>query len=463
MRILSIGRSEILRWDVKSHTVSAWDPSVVPLLRRLGDLATRRIEPAETSVPLGSINFGGRISVRSAARQTKGKTYVASPGNIVFSRIDVRNGAIGVLGPEQPEMAFSGEYPIYDLSDPGVVRPDYMRLLCRTSVFRSQINARVIGHSGRKRLPAEEFEELLVPVPDLAEQDALLQELAQRSQDADALRSEALPLLSRAGKELLERLGVQVPEFDTIRQPFAVPRSLVHGWSVRKGMAARQGAVQEISSDRPLHALGENGLSEVAYGVTKNPKNRPGEHARPYLRVANVQDGFLDLTLMKEINVLPEAAQQYELKAGDLLLCEGNSRELVGRPAMWGAEIPGCVHQNHVLRVRVNRDRLLPEFVLAYMHGPAGRWYFDSCAKQTTNLATINSTDVRSLPIPVPSMPEQIALAAFVSKARTEANELRQRAEALDVTNAQWLAARLGSTGVATTASEDDEGSEEAA
>ncbi|MBT2522762.1 hypothetical protein [Arthrobacter sp. ISL-28] len=422
----------------------------------MSELATRRIEPAAGNIPLGSIDFGGQISLRNAKRTSKGSTFRARPGDVVFSRIDVRNGAIGVLGDDEQDLAFSSEYPIYDLSNPGLVRPAYMRLLCRTSVFRAQINAQVIGHSGRKRLPAEEFEKLLLPVPGLPEQDALLKELAARNREALDLRNEALPLITKAGAEMLEFLGIRVPDFETIRGPFDVQRSKISRWSVRKGMAAKQGAVQEITSDGQLHPLGQKGLSEVAYGVTKSPTNRPGANARPYLRVANVQDGFLDLDVMKQIDVPPQNAKQYELEPGDLLLCEGNSRELVGRPAIWNGEIEGCVHQNHVLRVRVNRKRLLPEFVFAYMHGPAGRWYFDDCAKQTTNLATINSSDVKALPIPVPDLPEQERLAAIVQEARSRADSLRNQAHQLEVATSEWLAVRLGSKAAVSENSADE-------
>jgi type I restriction enzyme S subunit len=459
MRVLSVRRAAIARWDVKSHSIPSWEQSVIHILRPVGELAMRRIEPATSEVPLGSIDFAGHITLRNAKRTSKGSTFRARAGDVVFSRIDVRNGAIGVLGDEGQDLAFSSEYPIYDLSGPALVRPAYMRLLCRTTVFRAQINAQVIGHSGRKRLPAEEFEKLMLPVPGLAEQDAILEELSARNREARDLRNEALPLITQAGADMLERLGVRVPDFATIRGPFDVQRSKIVRWSVRKGMAAKQGAVQEITSDGALHPLGEKGLSEVAYGVTKSPGNRPGANARPYLRVANVQDGFLDLNVMKQIDVAPQNAKQYELETGDLLLCEGNSRELVGRPAIWNGEIEGCVHQNHVLRVRVNRDRLLPEFVFAYMHGPVGRWYFDDCAKQTTNLATINSSDVKALPIPVPDLSEQERLAAIVQEARSRADSLRNQANRLEVATAEWLAARLGSMG---TVSEDvEDGAEE--
>jgi type I restriction enzyme S subunit len=143
--------------------------------------------------------------------------------------------------------------------------------------------------------------------------------------------------------------------------------------------------------------------------------------------VANVQDGYFDLTEIKQIEVPPGSVDPFLLQAGDVLLCEGNSAELVGRPALWAGQIPGCVHQNHVLRVRTDRDRLLPEYLLAYMQTVPARSHFRRRAKKTTNLATINSTDVRELAVPLPSLPEQEKLADVWVAVQTQVREAREK------------------------------------
>ena len=190
------------RWDVKYQARTSWDDAVTATLRPLGSLAKLRSVVASADVPLGSISFNGQITVRQNVRKTKGKLWMAVPGDVVFSRIDVRNGAIGVLGDEAGHAGILGRVSIYDLAEAAAVRPNFMRLLCRTAVFRAQVNAQVVGHTGRKRLPAVEFEKLLVPVPSLAEQDALLSELEERSAEANSLREQALPLIADAGSDV---------------------------------------------------------------------------------------------------------------------------------------------------------------------------------------------------------------------------------------------------------------------
>jgi uncharacterized protein YwgA len=122
----------------------------------------------------------------------------------------------------------------------------------------------------------------------------------------------------------------------------------------------------------------------------------------PYLRVANVQDGFLDLSEIKTIEVLPEDVNRYRLEDGDILMTEGGDPDKVGRGAIWRSQVEGCIHQNHVFRVRTNREKLAPEYLAALMRTQYAKQYFLSCAKRSSNLASINSTQVKAFPVPLP-------------------------------------------------------------
>jgi type I restriction enzyme S subunit len=137
---------------------------------------------------------------------------------------------------------------------------------------------------------------------------------------------------------------------------------------------------------------------------------------RPYLRVANVQRGFLDLAVVKEIEVRPEEVNKYGLRRGDILMTEGGDWDKLGRAAIWNGEIAECLHQNHIFRLRIARtDLLLPEWVVIYANSRHGRGFFEDASKQTTNLASINMTQLRGCPLPVPPAEEQKKIAARVS------------------------------------------------
>lgn len=425
--VFRVAASDVLeRWDVKHILAGTWRrPSEE--LRPISEVAVRRSEANPGGLRFGSIHFDGSMSLRSADVTLKGRSFAAHPGDVVFSKIDVRNGAIGVVSEEHGELAFSAEYPIYDVKSPGLLLPEYMRLLCRTEVFRSQVEALVVGHSGRKRVAPELFETLTIPVPSLAEQERIVrteQEALKRIAEA---RSAVQSAPVEGVREITRLLGLSSVDAAPIRFPFVVGSGRLGAWSVPAAVHTARGVSTDLTSDYPIRLLGERELATVSYGLQKSPANRPGPNARPYLRVANVQDGYLDLTEVKQIEVPPDSVAPFLLQVGDVLLCEGNSAELVGRPALWAGEIPGCVHQNHVLRVRTNRDQLLPEYLLAYMQTTPARSHFRRRAKKTTNLATINSTDVRELPVPLPPLPEQEKLADLWSAVQAHVREAREK------------------------------------
>ncbi|QKW20940.1 restriction endonuclease subunit S [Kitasatospora sp. NA04385] len=413
------------RWDVKQMLALSWHRPAAEL-RAIGDVAVRRTEASSSVLRLGSIHFDGKISLRPAEASIKGRTFVAHPGDVVFSKIDVRNGAIGVVPEEFGKLAFSPEYPIFDMSAVGEVLSAYMRILCRTAVFRSQVQALVVGHSGRKRVSPELFESLTIPVPPLEEQHRIVRAELEAQDRIQHLRTVETSVLADAVQEISDFLGLVSTHIAPIKFPFVAQSVRLDRWSVSSAVAGVRGVARELVSDYPVRPLGD--LAVVSYGLQKSPTNRPGKHAHPYLRVANVQNGYLDLDEMKTIEVPPAQLDLFLLKPGDVLLCEGNSADLVGRPAIWSGEIEKCVHQNHVLRVRMESDELLPEYLLAYMQTAPSRLHFRQRAKQTTNLATINSTDVRELSIPVPGVAEQRKIAALWADAQLQAQVAKRQA-----------------------------------
>ena len=118
---------------------------------------------------------------------------------------------------------------------------------------------------------------------------------------------------------------------------------------------------------------------------------------------------------------------KYRLEDGDVLLCEGNSAELVGRGTIWRNEIPHCVHQNHILRARMDTSKVSPEFVLSVINSAYGQAYFQSKAKRTTNLASINSKEVSSFPLPLPPLKEQQSLIDNLFHGHRRAERLHQQ------------------------------------
>ena len=103
------------------------------------------------------------------------------------------------------------------------------------------------------------------------------------------------------------------------------------------------------------------------------------------------------------------------LQDGDILLTEGGDYDKLGRGTIWRGQIQPCLHQNHIFVVRTNSSLLLAEFFSYLASSPYEKRYFLACAKQTTNLASINSTQLKEFPVLVPSLEEQKKIAEILS------------------------------------------------
>jgi type I restriction enzyme S subunit len=167
-------------------------------------------------------------------------------------------------------------------------------------------------------------------------------------------------------------------------------------------------------------------VSEIVSGVTKGKKyNGKSLIEIPYMRVANVKDGHFDLSEIKTIEVTQEEINNYRLGYGDILLTEGGDPDKLGRGAIWEDEINPCIHQNHIFRVRINTNAMNRVY-LNYLIGSAyGKKYFLKAAKQTTGIASINSTQLKAFPVVIPPIQHQNKFASVVEK--VEATKVKYR------------------------------------
>jgi type I restriction enzyme S subunit len=171
-------------------------------------------------------------------------------------------------------------------------------------------------------------------------------------------------------------------------------------------------------------------LAEIKGGITKGQKRNPREVLRsvPYLRVANVQRGYLDLKEVRSIEATEAEISELLLLPGDVLFNEGGDRDKLGRGWVWEGAIPVCIHQNHVFRARLNAH-MQPKFVSWYSNSQAQHFFFRQ-GKQSTNLASINMTKLRALPVPVPPAAEQHRIACELERADSTLGRLTAQLQA---------------------------------
>ncbi|MFG1864802.1 restriction endonuclease subunit S [Microbispora bryophytorum] len=247
-----------------------------------------------------------------------------------------------------------------------------------------------------------------IPLPAMEEQRRIADFLDGQIARIDSLISVRL----RQCRSIEERISAEVSEV------------LVPGILGTPGRSNAWPWLPDLPSGLPIVRLGY--LSRLQSGITVHEgRELDGDIVtRPYLRVANVQAGQVDLSEVNEIRLPRAMARRSTLRPGDVLMTEGGDLDKLGRGTVWRGEIPGCLHQNHVFAIRPDRDKLDGEYLSLVTQSMHGRWYFESTGSKTTNLASTNSSKIMGFPIPLRELDEQRRIVRSLNASRETMNRV---------------------------------------
>ena len=241
-RAFVVGFQNLATWSVAAQFVVNWNwPEEI--IQPLSQILERRSEAAldtltpETMVTLLTIHFDGSIEPRDPVqiKNIKGKLFRAYSGDVVFSKIDVRNGAIGLAPDDIESMCATSEFPVYSVKTDKAV-PGYVKLLFRTMAFRELLDSMISGASGRKRIQPSQLEEVAVPIPSLFIQ----QQIEVYWESAQQERFAADVALSGLVSELHSYLTKQTYAFDqaACSRVLLAKYADAWQWDVKAGRAA---------------------------------------------------------------------------------------------------------------------------------------------------------------------------------------------------------------------------------
>lgn len=319
------------------------------------------------------------------------KHQLAKAGQVILSEIWGKKGAIGFVPNDGEGALVTSHFFLFDL-DKSNIDHQWLNWLCRANYFETELSVQAKGTTGYAAVRPKQFLELTIPLPPLDEQRRIVRRI-----DALAERiSETIDLQREARNESEALLNASL-------------------YSIFNPEATKYW--KEI----PLEEI-----SEIVSGVTLGRRLQGLKLSVPYLRVANVQDGRLDLSEVKLVDIRPHELERWRLQPGDLVLTEGGDMDKLGRGTIWRDEINDCIHQNHIFRVRLIQSFISPEFLELEIRSPYGKDFFLEKAKKTTNLASINQTQLRAFPV---KYPDAYTQKKIVSDIQTLAQRIRSLKE----------------------------------
>ena len=312
--------------------------------------------------------------------------------DVLFAKItpSMENGKSAVASELMNGIGF-GSTEFHVLRSRGAVLPRYLWRFVRQQSFLEKARGVMSGAVGQQRVPATYLRAQPLPLPPLREQQFIVEQV-------DSL----IARLERT-HAALDQIPPLAEHYQSLMMTLAFEGALTAG--SREEGPQRNGGEGDYPAGWVVSTLGE--LGEIRSGIQVGRKRADTSEMveLPYLRVANVQRGWLDLEEMKAIAVTPSERDRLLLQEGDILMNEGGDRDKLGRGWIWEGAIPECIHQNHVFRVRLKDSSFPPKFVSHYANAK-GQEYFIEEGTQTTNLASIGKRKLSALPIPVPPTEE---------------------------------------------------------
>ena len=320
-------------------------------------------------------------------------------GDILFAR---RNAYLKRVAVAPHDGLFSA-HGLVIRPKPGAIIPDFLPYFMQSDLFME----RAIGISVGSLSPTVNWK-------DLAKQEFLLPPIQEQARLVEAASS------CRAAVDALQDAT-----------DAAALAALAFGKSI----------AETLSDQWPLVPIGD--VSEVQYGLTVNQRRAESSLCKPYLRVANVQLGWFDLSEIKEIGVF-DGDEVHALQSGDVLVVEGHAtRAEIGRAAIWREEIPGALHQNHLIRIRTFGG-INPRYICEMINSPHGQTYFQTRAKSSSGLNTINSSVVREYQIPQPPIAVQDQVVSIFEAMSAEREKLLYRLSSAHSLMKEFLALIAG-------------------
>lgn len=367
-------KTDRLQWHLKEINVSN------------NPIQTKNI--LSLTIEAGVIPYAEKGNQGNKAKEDYSQYKIAFPDTLVINSMNVIIGAVGI------SQYFGCVSPVYYVFEP-IEGTDlrYIYYLFTNTGFQKEMRKYAKGILEiRLRISSNDMLKRIVPSPPFKEQQRIADYLDKMCAEIDTV---------------LEKTRASIEEYKKLKQAVITQ-------AVTKG----------IRGDRPMKNSGIEWIGDIPAewrktqlrhcaaiksGITLGKKYEKTDSfvERPYLRVANVQDGYVDLSVLTTIEVTQDEDLKYRLRAGDVLMTEGGDRDKLGRGCVWHGEIEPCLHQNHIFAVQTSKDTLLPEFLEYLTVSDVGRSYFDVTAIKTTNLACTSSSKVLAFTIPLPSVEEQ--------------------------------------------------------
>jgi type I restriction enzyme, S subunit len=429
-RAFSVRWQDLEKWDALSTWLGRGITVNNPL-RRLSEIMRVRWHFAtDEEITSGAVSMVDRVSFNGEIfagqkQQTKMVQFIAFPGDLVISKIRARQGSIGLVESKHGPVGVTIHYRVLT-PDPNCLNGLYGWLALRSSYCRAQFLA-ATGGAMKGEISEASLLAIRIPLPTLAEQRAIVSRWREAQQEIAQARDRRKNRKIATETRFFADLGLKSRTRHSLPNAFAVLWKDFHRWGVNFNQLNQTGTDLTHGRYRPVSL--DSIVELVQYGTSE--KANSSAQGIAVIRMNNIVHGELDLSNLKYLQ-LPEAeVEKLLLRDGDILFNRTNSKELVGKCAVFHAK-GDYVFASYLIRVRPDFKKANPDFLAYVINCPIGRQQIDALSRQIIGQANVNSKELLSLQIPLPPLSVQSEIIQRVANGRAKSardNEAMERIE----------------------------------
>ncbi len=424
-----IGFTELERWDVKYFLGRVKSKYLLVSFSEFVQEHNEKVRPYnspnETFKILGVNNTHGIFHAYDAKGKNIKQPYKkVSAGDFAYNPYRINVGSIGWVPSEHDGAYISPAYVVFSV-DSSVILPELFWFIMKSVFFNQTLRAATAG-SVRMNLTYPLLKTLKIPLPPLLVQHKIVTHWKTAQSAIAVAKDRAAQIEKDTHARFLLNLGLPKAKRSIPPKCFAVYWGKFERW----GVSYNQTAISMIDLSRGRYPVVELSsiLELIQYGTSD--KANTSEKGAPVLRMNNIKNGYLDYTNLKHLVLTKKTRESLLLIDGDILFNRTNSKELVGKCAVFHGS-DEYVFASYLIRVRPEPNSAISDFVAYCINSVIGRQQIDALSRQIIGQANINSQELRSIQIPLPPLGSQIAIMAHIETGRNEIIQIGRKIDQL--------------------------------
>lgn len=347
------------------------------------------------------------------------KQFRIKKGHFLLSKIDARNGAIGIVPESCNNAIITGNFWDFEI-DTNKADPQFLSLLMTTDYFVNLFDKASNGTTNRHYLQENLFLKTEIPLPSIDIQKDFVKRYNEKIKLAEEQEKELYQLEQDANNYIALQLGIICKNnvIESNKYNYLTFYNLIDlsRWDLYKNNCNsiisekyKFSKLSDVVTEKPLYGAGEK-------GIKKRSDIR-------YIRITDInEDGTLNDDFVSAEKVDPK----YLLEENDFLIAR--SGNTVGKTFLYKKELGKCIYAGYLIKFKLDTKKIIPEYLLYYTKSNIYKQWIASNQRANAQ-PNINSNEFLNSPIIIPPIEEQNYIVNHLQKIKEKIISLKQQAE----------------------------------